>query len=804
MRSISALLTLAVLVPSYASAASCIWFADTQSIKQVNTDDSSIVAEVAIATPRRLVMNDTDCSVWALRNNNGRLLKFDPAGTQVHSLNVVNLDPLLTGALRIRLDPFDDTLWVAGDRRIVHLDASAAGIVAAFNAPGDIRRLRLGLDQNLWVLGKRKLWRFNRQGALIEDRPLDTAFVGEAKYFAVDELRDTIWIAGETQVARTSASAPGAAVIVVHVADGTTGFALDPITGRVWFGRPGSIEALSPDGTPFIRVDLAPLGLTGLHKLRFDPASRSLWAGFSQQLARFSDVGEPVAIVAAVDYDDEAIGVPPFKVRPRVSLERPPENGIVDRRRPVFELQYNARCNGSNCEAPQTYFSSMELSASLNGAQIGTGFSFDPLTNKTTFRPETALAEGLSSFTARLTDRFGHKSNPIDTTFTVDTIAPVFGPIKPPAGTVVANPQVNLRGSINEAGSTVTLQNAQALNPQGANPQSPQPPDLRFSWGLTLQPGSNSVQLSAIDPAGNVSTVTHTLTFNGGGVGTGAPQITVQSPVAGAAIADDQVSVGGTWSGPTNTGITVNGVIAALSGNQFFAAVPLVPGANTLTIVATAPGGASATSTVQVTSSGPAPTRVVASALQGFAPLNVSFTVTSDRPIESVEGNFAVGFQICAEGFCFEAGSFFVSPVTVPLVFTYEQPGTYQAVFNVRHTDGTTVTKTLRIVVQDPQQLDQLLQATWNSFTQALVARDKVAAMKSLTASAQARYGRVFDALQTSLPAVAASVSAPEPGLMTSTVGEYFLTRQAPDGSLRLFLIYFIRDADGVWRLDTM
>lgn len=803
MRSIGALVALAVLMPSYASAASCIWFADTQSIKQVNTDDNSIVAEAAIATPRRLVMNDTDCSVWALRNNNGRLLKFDPAGTQVHSLNVVNLDPLLTGALRIRLDPFDDTLWVAGDRRIVHLDASAAGIVAAFDAPGDIRRLRIGLDQNLWVLGKRKLWRFDRQGTLLEDRPLDAAFLGEAKYFVVDELRDTIWIAGETQVARTTASAPGAAVIVAQVPDGTTGFALDPITGRVWFGRPGAIEALSPDGTPFTRVELAPLGLTGLHKLRFDPASRSLWAGFSQQLARFSDAGEPVAIVAAVDYDDEAIGVPPFKVRPRVSLERPPENGIVDRRRPVFELQYSARCNGRDCEAPQTYFSAVELSASLNGAQIGTGFSFDPQTNKASFRPETALAEGLSSFTARLTDRFGHKSNTIDTTFTVDTIAPVFGPIKPPAGTVVADPQVNLRGSINEAGSTVTLQNAQALNPQGANPQSPQPPDLRFSWGLTLQPGSNSVQLSAVDPAGNVSTVTHTLTFSGGGAGTGAPQITVQSPAAGATIADDQVSVGGTWSGPANTGITVNGVIAALSGNQFFAAVPLVPGANTLTIVATAPDGASATSTVQVTSSGPAPTRVTASALQGFAPLNVSFTVTSDRPIESVEGNFAVGFQVCAEGFCFEPGLFFVAPVTEPIVFTYDQPGTYQAVFNIRHNDGTSVTKTLRIVVQSQDQVDQLLRQTWAGFTTALVNGDRAGALQFFNETARPRYAPVLETLAPRMSQIIASFSDLQRMRVDGEVGEYVINRLI-GGVNRAFFIYFLRDNDGVWRLETM
>jgi PKD repeat protein len=195
---------------------------------------------------------------------------------------------------------------------------------------------------------------------------------------------------------------------------------------------------------------------------------------------------------------------------------------------------------------------------------------------------------------------------------------------------------------------------------------------------------------------------------------------------------------------------------------------------------------------VQVTSSGASPTRATGTPLQGVAPLTVTFSITSDQPIQSVNGEFAAG------------SPFSVSPFSGTLSFTYQQPGAHTAIFNVVRADGTTVTKTLRIVVQSVAEVDQLLRTAWNGFTQALVARDKVAAMKSLTVSAQARYGRVFDALLASLPTVAASVSAPERGVLTGSVGEYFVTRQIPDGTLRLFLIYFIRDADGVWRLDTM
>ena len=268
--------------------------------------------------------------------------------------------------------------------------------------------------------------------------------------------------------------------------------------------------------------------------------------------------------------------------------------------------------------------------------------------------------------------------------------------------------------------------------------------------------------------------------------------VSIASPAGGATVGEDSVSVNGTFVGPPNTGITANGVVAAIVGNQYFANVPLTAGANTIVVTATAPDGTQASVAVQVTSSGASPTRVTGTPLQGLAPLTVTFSITSDQPIQSVNGEFAVG------------SPFSVSPFSGTLSFTYQQPGAHTATFNVVRADGTTVTKTLRIVVQNVAEVDQLLQTVWNGFAQALVAQDKVAAMKSLTVSAQARYGRVFDVLLASLPTVAASVSAPAPALITGTVGEYFVTRQAPDGTQRLFLIYFIRDADGVWRLDTM
>lgn len=766
------------------SADSCVWYADDDTIRQVQTGTNQITRVVPLKHPHRLVMNAADCGVWTLDKADRRLLRYSAEAVLEREIRVRSLDPRLNDVEHLHLDPYDDSLWVADDRRIYHL-TSAGQLIQRFSTPGEIQRLRVALDGSLWVLGKRDLWRFDAHGKLLAGYTLGRHLAGDARYFEVDSLGGAIWFADDNDLAQLKLVNPVDPPLRIRLRRNITGFALDPLTGNVWVAQKEALLAYSRAGALVNTADLEALHLRKPGKLAFDPVSRSLWAGTDRAVSRFTDTGEFVISFPAKD-GDEALGVPAFKVEPTLTLVRPPENGIVDRARPWFELEYRARCHERACDVPSAYLSSLQLVSTLNGVAVGPDFQFSADTNRATFLPANALPQGVSSFTARLTDVFGHESNLIDTTFTVDTIAPAFGPITPPAGTVLAAPQVTLQGSINELGASAILQNAQALNPQGPNPQFPQPPGFPFSWGLTLLPGNNPIQLSAVDPAGNAAFTVHTLVFSG------APQVAIQSPANGATIADGNVTVSGTWSGPPNTGITVNGVVAATSGNQYFANVPLAPGANTITVTATGPDGAQANATVQVTSSGASPTRVTGVPLQGIAPLAVTFSITSDQPIQSVNGEFTAG------------SPFSVSPFSGTLSFTYQQPGAHTAIFNVVRADGTTVTKTLRIVVQSVAEVDQLLRTAWNGFTQALVAQDKVAAMKSLTVSAQARYGRVFDALLASLPAVAASLSAPERGVLTGSVGEYFVTRQAPDGTLRLFLIYFIRDVDGVWRLDTM
>src|SRR5262245_58125687 len=105
------------------------------------------------------------------------------------------------------------------------------------------------------------------------------------------------------------------------------------------------------------------------------------------------------------------------------------------------------------------------------------------------------------------------------------------------------------------------------------------------------------------------ATPTRTPTFTG--TPTPAPgvlSIAIVDPANGASLAANRTNVRGTFHGPPNTGITVNGRLAYASGGKFMLnALPLVAGSNTITAIATGPAGQPAATTVTVSSTGAVP-----------------------------------------------------------------------------------------------------------------------------------------------------------------------------------------------------
>ena len=157
-----------------AMADSCIWYADDDTIRQVQTSTNQITHVIPLRNPQRLIMNATDCGVWVLDKNNSKLLRYSADGVLEREIRVRNLDARLDEVDLLHVDPYDGSLWITDDRRIDHVTPTGQ-LITSFSAPGDVRRMQVALDRSLWALGKRDLWHFDPSGKLLTKLPARTS-----------------------------------------------------------------------------------------------------------------------------------------------------------------------------------------------------------------------------------------------------------------------------------------------------------------------------------------------------------------------------------------------------------------------------------------------------------------------------------------------------------------------------------------------------------------------------------------------------------------------------------------------------
>ncbi len=762
---------LAVLA-NCASAAG-IWFSAGDALYRLDPDSNQAILVASPGSAQGLAVDGKDGAAWILLGS--RLQKLSEAGIVLADVDLKNFGFQYPAGFS--LDPFDSSLWLADGKALARLD-SVGSTLGTWSVSGVVRPLSPGVDQSVWLLGNKQLWRYSPQGALLASQDVSAVVKDATKFLAVDSLGNALWLAGEKELIQLNLSNLTQVSASLTSPQTIRGLALDAKRGVLWMLANDTATGFARDGSTVKTVALGALGVTKPVTLAFDAASDSLWLGHGAGLVRFTSGGEPAGSLATAN-PVSAIGVAPFVLTPSVSILKPPPNALTNNARPEFRLGYDALCTGVSCGFAPSCFASYGLTALLNSQPVGSQFVFDRNTGQAGYTPPQRLPEGTNTFTAQVRDQFGHSSELATNTFAVDTIAPRFLSLTPADGTVLPNANVVIQGTIDDATAAVVLSGS-GMTRVGPN----------FGFPVVLQPGLNTFVLSAVDPAGNTTNATLRLTL-------ASVSVSIDDPVNGVSVNSESVLVTGTFQGPQNTGITVNGVIAAIGGNRFYAQVPLQPGSNVVTATVTAPDGVMASHAITIVSTGAALISVTPDVSYGFASLTVTFTINNNtgRTLKLTEADF-------------NGDGFLDLRTTAPNIqiadFIYSAPGLYKALF--KFTDDQNAVYNVNVVVQvdDKVRIDQLLRASWSAFSQALATRDKPAAMKLLTVPAQARYGRVFDALLGSLPAVVASISAPERALLTGTVGEYFVTRQAPDGSLRLFLIYFLRDADGVWRLDTM
>lgn len=274
--------------------------------------------------------------------------------------------------------------------------------------------------------------------------------------------------------------------------------------------------------------------------------------------------------------------------------------------------------------------------------------------------------------------------------------------------------------------------------------------------------------------------------------------VTITTPLAGTVVPSSGATIQGTFAAYTaDVGIAVNGVPAALAGGSFVATdVPLEAGMNALTAVITTIDGLRDQDEIAVTSVELQPAlTLTARPASGAAPLQVTFnpSVASFAPTEyryDFDGDGVVDLAQSGDA---------------PVSHTFAETGVYQSVVLAVDASGVEYAAQQTVVVEDAAAVDAVLSGRWRSLSTALQQQDAEGALAAILPERQEEYREVFAALQTRLPAIMESLPAPQLLSAKGHVAQYRVTReQMWEGEQRTitYYLWFVRDADGIWRLD--
>jgi hypothetical protein len=293
-----------------------------------------------------------------------------------------------------------------------------------------------------------------------------------------------------------------------------------------------------------------------------------------------------------------------------------------------------------------------------------------------------------------------------------------------------------------------------------------------------------------IDQAGNTSgnvtaSVQSTLT------------ITILSPVEGATITNNQVNIEGKFNGPANTGILINGVQADVmpEGKFIVNALPLIAGNNVITATATTLGGQTSSATITVLSEGVAQSfEFKPASTSGVAPFTTTFELSwfGTETIQNIEVDY--------EG----DGVVDISTTNVDEVFqaSYTSAGIFYPLITITTENNISKGK-VAILVQSRTNMVNMFTSIWNDMNVALVNGNIESALKHLDEFGKVEYGPVFKVLKDKMPEIVQSYSVPKGVLITNSVGELAINR-IYKGQNRIYLIYFMKDKDGLWKLNRM
>ncbi len=518
-------LVLLLLFASTVQATPSVWFADDDTLYQADPVSYTLTRRLSMEV--NALVADSTGGVWALTHH--KLIRFDQDGVSQVVLTRESLE--IRGDAVLAADPWDGSLWLSTEKVLLHLDATGAILQRLTTKQQNHKKpnnhhdeektvaLAAGLDQSVWKLTKRNLIRYSAEGAILANVPLGNLLRGDARYLALDPLNPIIWIAtgkrdgddkdnskeherdndvqphsllrldfSGSKMASLSLAAPALQAMAFTSHNG------DPESGRLWGLTNHSLLSYRADGTIEKTINLKSLNIRSASQLTLAPGAGIPWVGYHKGVAAVSAEGVLLASIAThekVGFVDSTL----LRVAPTLSLLSPLNNLITNNTLPNFTLGYGTDCNILPCNFGSRQWAGYQLNATLNDISVGEHFALNPASGQAIWVPTTPLSEGNYRFGAQAYDSFGHATNSVTSTFSIDTTVPSYVDVLPLNGSsfdvasATDSVDITVTGHLSEPG-VIRLGSSVMQGPE-------------FSFPVTLQPGTNDLSLFAIDEAGN-------------------------------------------------------------------------------------------------------------------------------------------------------------------------------------------------------------------------------------------------------------------------------------------------------------
>lgn len=277
----------------------------------------------------------------------------------------------------------------------------------------------------------------------------------------------------------------------------------------------------------------------------------------------------------------------------------------------------------------------------------------------------------------------------------------------------------------------------------------------------------------------------------------------ISSPSLGATTNESSIDVVGSFTGPVNTGITVNGIVGyvAADGSFLVPAVPLVTGTNSLVLTATTlPGASYTTSSSIVMTDDPPPIQVQTTSPSAMAPASILFAY-SIGALPNAASVSSISIDYTSDGTPDFTGT---SLSDAPNLVTYLTPGTHTLTFKVVDSNGITYTAKRAVLVQDMNVQRSMLCDVYGYLKDRLTASDAIAASSVYEEEIRPQYLSLFNALDTRMSSIVSQLGTVSTGFVGPGFAELQLIRDNDNQTRNAYPLRMSRGTDGVWRITGM